>query len=399
MTKAKTSSTRARYTLEFKREAVRLVEGGQSIAAAAQTLGVVSQTLFNWVKAQRQGKLTGADSKPVSAEQMEISRLRAELARVTMERDILGKSDGVLRKGSEVKYAFILNHQSVWPISVQCRVLKVSISGYHEHFVRRASGVQRRHLSDDALLVHIKAIHAQTHGAYGWPRIWKTLLGRGIRVGKERVQKLMKLHGIRAKGKRRFKVTTDSNHDLPISSNVLNREFTVAEPDKVWVGDITYIATDEGWLFLAVVIDLFSRQVVGWSLRENMTREIVMDALRMAWFRRHPGKQSGLIFHSDRGSQYASEDFRDLLKEYDITSSMSRRGNCWDNACSETLFGSLKVERLHGQRFATRRQAKDEVMAWLTWYNSTRMHSTLAYVSPMQFEKNWLAAQPKQASS
>ena len=298
-----------------------------------------------------------------------------------------------------MKYAFIEGHRRVWPISVQCRVLEVSISGYHEHFVRSASSVQRRHLSDDALLVHIKAIYAETRGAYGWPRIWKTLLGRGIGVGKDRVQKLMKLHGIKARGKRRFKVTTDSNHDLPISPNVLNREFAVAQPDKVWVGDITYIATDEGWLFLAVVIDLFSRQVVGWSLRENMTRDIVMDALRMAWFRRHPGKQSGLIFHSDRGSQYASQDFRDLLKEYDITSSMSRRGNCWDNACSETLFGSLKVERLHGQRFETRRQAKDEVIAWLLWYNSARMHSTLAYVSQMQLEQNWFAAQPKQANS
>ena len=225
-----------------------------------------------------------------------------------------------------MKYAFIVSHRREWPISVQCRVLEVSISGYHEHFVRRASNAQRRHLSDDALLVHIKAVYAETRGAYGWPRIWKTLLGRGIRVGKERIQKLMKLHGIRAKGKRRFKVTTDSNHDLPISPNVLNREFTVTEPDKVWVGDITYIATDEGWLFLAVVIDLFSRQVVGWSLRESMTRDIVMDALRMAWFRRHPGKQSGLIFHSDRGSQYASHDFREMLKEYDIISSMSRRG-------------------------------------------------------------------------
>ena len=298
-----------------------------------------------------------------------------------------------------MKYAFIMSHRRVWPISVQCRVLEVSISGYHEHFVRAASSAQRRHLSDDALLVHIKAIHAETRAAYGWPRTWKTLLGRGIRVGKERVQKLMKLHGIRAKGKRRFKVTTDSNHDLPVAPNVLNREFMVAEPDKVWVGDITYIATDEGWLFLAVVVDLFSRQVVGWSLRENMTRDIVMDALRMAWFRRHPGQQSGLIFHSDRGSQYASEAFRILLKEYNITASMSRRGNCWDNACSETLFGSLKVERLHGQRLQSRRQAKDEVIAWLTWYNSTRMHSTLDYVSPMQFEQNWLAAQRKQANS
>ena len=298
-----------------------------------------------------------------------------------------------------MKYAFIERHRRVWPISVQCHVLGVSAAGYHEHFVRRANASQRRHLSDDALLVHIKAIHAESHGGYGWPRVWRELLARGIRVGKERVRKLMQLHGIRAKGKRRFKVTTDSRHDLPIAPNLLGQQFTVAEPDKVWVGDITYIATGEGWLFLAVVIDLFSRQVVGWSLRPDMTRSIVIDALRMAWFKRHPDKSGGLIFHSDRGSQYASGEFRAVLAEYGITSSMSRKGNCWDNACSETLFGSLKVERLHGQRFETRRQAMDEVIAWLLWYNRVRLHSTLAYVSPTRFEENWLANQPRQASA
>ena len=298
-----------------------------------------------------------------------------------------------------MKYAFIERHRRMWPVSVQCRVLRVSVAGYHAHLVRRASSAQRRHLSDEALLVHIKALYAETRGAYGWPRIWRELVARGIPVGKDRVQKLMQLHGIKARGKRRFKVTTDSRHELPISANLLNREFTVAEPDRVWVGDITYIATDEGWLYLAVVIDLFSRQVVGWSLREDMTSSIVIDALRMAWFKRHPGKQAGVLFHSDRGSQYASGAFRGVLQEYGITSSMSRRGNCWDNACSETLFGSLKVERMHGQRFETRRYAKDETIAWLLWYNKARLHSTLAYVSPMQFEQTWLAAQPRQASS
>ncbi len=300
-----------------------------------------------------------------------------------------------------MKYAFIEHHRWVWPISVQCRVLRVSVAGYREHLARRASRVgevrQRRHLSDEALLVHIKAIHAEMRGSYGWPRIWKELQARGMRVGKDRVQKLMQLHGIRAKGRRRFKVTTDSRHDLPIAPNLLDRQFMPAEPDTVWAGDITYIATDEGWLFLAVVIDLFSRQVIGWSLRADMTRDIVIDALRMAWFKRHPGQQAGLIFHSDRGSQYASKDFRDVLAAYGITASMSRRGNCWDNACSETLFGSLKVERLHGQRFKTRRQAMDEVVAWMLWYNQTRLHSTLGYVSPVQFEEHWLANQPRLA--
>jgi len=297
-----------------------------------------------------------------------------------------------------VKYAFVHRHRRVWPVSVQCRVLRISFTGYHEHFVRKASGAQRRHMSDDALLVHIKAIHAQSGASYGWPRICKELLARGIRVGKDRVQKLMQRHGIRARGKRRFKVTTDSGHDLPISPNLLERQFSVAQPNKVWAGDITYIATHEGWLFLAVVIELFSRQVVGWSLREDMTRDIVIDAVQMAWYKRHPDRQAGLIFHSDRGSQYASEQFSSVLKQYGITSSMSRKGNCWDNACSESLFGSLKVERLHGQRFETRRQAMDETVAWLLWYNSTRLHSTLAYVSPIQFEQNWLANQLGQAN-
>ena len=244
-----------------------------------------------------------------------------------------------------MKYAFIEHHRWVWPISVQCRVLRVSVAGYRVHLARRASRVgevrQRRHLSDEALLVHIKAIHAEMRGSYGWPRIWKELQARGMRVGKDRVQKLMQLHGIRAKGRRRFKVTTDSRHDLPIAPNLLGREVTPGGPGTVWAGDLTHIAADEGWLFLAVVIDLFSRQVIGWSLRADMTRDIVIDALRMAWFKRHPGQQAGLIFHSDRGSQYASKDFRDVLAAYGITASMSRRGNCWDNACSETLFGSL----------------------------------------------------------
>lgn len=210
-------------------------------------------------------------------------------------------------------------------------------------------------------------------------------------------QKLMQLHGIRAKGKMRFKVTTDSNHDLPIAPNLLDRQFNVQAPDRVWAGDITYIATDEGWLFLAVVIDLFSRQVIGWSLRADMTRDIVIDALRMAWFKRHPSKRAGLIFHSDRGSQYASKDYRDALAEYGITASKSRRGDRWDNACSETLFVSLKVERLNGQRFKTGRQAMDEVIAWMLWYNRTRLRSTLAYLSPMRFDEDWLANQPRQA--
>ncbi len=288
-----------------------------------------------------------------------------------------------------MKYALIRRNRRLWPIRVQCRVLGVSVAGYHEHIARRLTVARRRHLSDQALLVHIRAVFAAHRGAYGWPRIWRQLRAEGIRVGKLRVQQLMQQHGIRARGKRRFRVTTDSRHGLPIAPNLLNRNFTVAAPNRVWAGDMTYIQTEEGWLFLAVVLDLFSRRIVGWSLREDMRSELVVDALRMAWLQRSPDRKTELIFHSDRGSQYASSDFNQVLNECSIQPSMSRKGNCWDNACSETLFASLKVERLHGQRFQTIRQAKDETLDWLLWYNRTRLHSTLKYLSPMQFEQQW----------
>jgi putative transposase len=288
-----------------------------------------------------------------------------------------------------VRYAFIQHNRLVWPISVQCRVLRVSVSGYHQHVRRRQQIAQRRHLSDAALLVHIRAVFAANRGAYGWPRVWRQLLRQGVRVGKLRVQRLMRQHGIRARGKRRFRITTDSRHGLPVAPNLLDRNFTAASPNRAWAGDVTYIPTEEGWLYLAVVMDLFSRRIVGWSMRGDMRSEIVIDALEMAWFQRSPDKDRGLIFHSDRGSQYASREFNQVLDECRITPSMSRKGNCWDNACSETLFGSLKVERLHGMRFETIRQAKDETLDWLLWYNRTRLHSTLKYVSPMQFEQEW----------
>lgn len=289
-----------------------------------------------------------------------------------------------------MKYAFIRQHRRLWPIRIQCQVLGVSAAGYHEHLLRRRSLQPRRHLSDEALLVQIRAVYAESRGAYGWPRIWRELKQQGIRVGKQRVQQLMQQHGIRARGKRRFRVTTTQRRPgLPVAENILNRQFTVTVPNQVWAGDITYIDTNEGWLYLAVVLDLFNRQVIGWALAEDLRQELVMDAFQMAWFRRGLGTEAGLLFHSDRGSQYAGAAFQKLLRRYRVQPSMSRKGNCWDNACSETLFGSLKGERLHGQRFQTRQQARNEVLDWLHWYNGKRLHSTLNYVSPIEYEREW----------
>jgi transposase InsO family protein len=295
-----------------------------------------------------------------------------------------------------VKYAWIAKHKSAWPVSLSCEVLGVSASGYFEHWRRKGSAKPskpggNKRISDEALLVHIKAIHAQVKQEYGWPKMWKELVARGIRVGKERVRKLMQRNGIKAKSKGKFVVTTDSKHDLPIAPNMLARDFTAERPNQVWTTDITYIATDEGWLYLVVLLDLYSRQVVGWSMKEHMQASLVVDALRMAYFRRRP--EPGLIVHSDRGSQYCGHEFQNALKGYAMLSSMSRKGDCWDNAPTESLWGHLKVARLHGRRFASRREAMDEVIDWLGFYNSTRLHQTLGYVSPMTFEKRWFAAQ------
>ncbi len=299
-----------------------------------------------------------------------------------------------------MKYAFIQRHRRVWPVTVQCSALDVSVRGFRQYVHRLAQpgggANDAGRIGAMALLAHIKAIHAEYKGAYGCPRMVRELKRRGIHVGKERVRKVMKEHDIRARAKRKYKATTNSNHGLPVCENLLNRNFQSDQPDRVWTGDITYIGTQEGWLYLAVVIDLFSRQVVGWAMGERMTRQLVIDALTMAWFRRRPEKD--LIFHSDQGSQYASGDFRKLLHRYGMQGSMSRKGNCWDNAVTETLFGSLKVERLHDTRLKTRRQAKDEVIDWISFYNRKRMHSTLGYISPMDFEEIWRRQQTRLAA-
>ena len=302
-----------------------------------------------------------------------------------------------------MKYAWIAQHKARWPVTLACEVLEVSASGYFEQRRRSRpdqSGGQccgsAQRISNDALLVHIRAIHAEVKQEYGWPTMWKELKSRGMRVGKERVRRLMQLHGIQARGKRKFVVTTDSRHTLPVAPDLVQRNFQPEAPDRLWTSDITYIATNEGWLYLAAVIDLFSRQVVGWSMQPHMQAGLVTDALRMAWFRRRPA--AGLIFHSDRGSQYCGHQFQDALKGYAMRSSMSRKGNCWDNAPTESLWGRLKVGRLYGQTFETRRQAMDEIIDWLTFYSHRRLHSTLAYISPLQFEKSWHAVQLKKAA-
>lgn len=266
-----------------------------------------------------------------------------------------------------------------------CHVLKVSRSGYYAWVDRPESERER---DNRRLLVLIKAAHKKSNKTYGSPRIHQQLLKDGERCSEVRVAKLMANNGIRAERKRKFVVTTDSKHDHPVAENVLDRQFDVSEPNKVWGSDITYIWTDEGWLYLAGVLDLCSKSVVGWSMDERIQSGLVIDALEMAYRRRCP--DPGLLHHSDRGSQYASWDYREKLSDYGMEISMSRKGNCWDNAVVESFFGTLKRELVHNRRFRTRQEARKAIFEYIeVFYNRERLHSSLGYMSPADFEKEW----------
>lgn len=266
-----------------------------------------------------------------------------------------------------------------------CRVLGVSRSGYYS-WSNRPESLKRQ--QDKALLVSIRGIFTDSRGTYGSPRVHRTLRNRDVPCGKNRVANLMRKDGLRARMKRRFKATTNSKHNLPVAGNLVQRNFVPEQPDQIWAGDITYVWTSEGWLYLAVVLDLFSRSVVGWAMEKYMTRHLVMNALDMAIKRRQPAR--GLIHHSDRGSQYASGDFQELLNKHGIRCSMSRKGDCWDNAPVESFFGTLKQELIFHQRYYTRAHAKQSIFEYIErFYNRKRLHSTLGYQCPVDYEANY----------
>ena len=264
-----------------------------------------------------------------------------------------------------------------------CEVLEVPRSGYYAWKQQRPSARQQEY---ERLIPIAQQADKDSKGTYGARRIAKEIRKTGTPCGRTKAATVMALADITAKQKKKFKVTTDSKHNLPVAPNLLDREFTVSEPNRVYVGDITYIWTQEGWLYLAIVLDLFSRQVVGWSMNSRMTTELIKDALTMCYWRRKP--EPGVIFHSDRGSQYCSKEFRTLLATYQMTSSMSRKGNCWDNAVAESFFGSLKTERVFFSNYRTREDARRDITDYIEmFYNSRRLHSYLGYLSPREFEK------------
>jgi len=287
-----------------------------------------------------------------------------------------------------MKYRFISEHRETFKVGRMCKQLNVSRSGYYAWLKRPES---RRSRENRFLEDKIRVLHKASHGIYGSPRIHRDLVVSGLRCGKNRVARVMREAGIRSRTKRKFKATTDFKHNLPVAPNLLNQNFTAEAPDRAWVGDITYISTEQGWLYLAVLIDLYNRQVVGWSASSRMTRQLAIDALKMALGRRNPGK--GLMHHRDRGSQYASAEYQNILKKRDMLRSMSRKGNCYDNAVAESFFGRLKSEWVNHQRYLSRSEAIQSLFYYIEiFYNRKRRHSSIEYETPQEYETILLAA-------
>jgi len=285
-----------------------------------------------------------------------------------------------------MKYAAIRECEVFFDIKMMCRLFSISRSGYYEWKQRAPSA---RSVRDTELIEKIRSIHHESRQTYGSPRMYAQLRKTGERISRKRVSRLMKVNGITVKTRRRFKATTNSKHKHSIAENLLDRVFApreIGSPNRYWAGDITYIDTTEGWLYLAVVIDLYSRRVVGWAMSHSMASQLVTDALKMAFERCTPGH--GVLYHSDRGSQYAGDDSRKLLEKYRMTCSMSRKGNCWDNAVVESFNATLKTELIHRQRWQTREEARAATYEFIeVWYNRKRLHSTLGYRSPEEFER------------
>ncbi len=284
-----------------------------------------------------------------------------------------------------MKYRFIDQQKDTHPVTLLCQALGVSPQAYYQCHKRERCPRSR---SNEALLEQIRSVHQQSRRTYGSPRVHQELRAQGIQCSRKRVARLMRTHGVRARTVRGFRATTDSAHGLPVAPNSLDRRFTVTSPNRSWVTDITYVPTQEGWLYLAVVLDLFSRRVVGWAMSERMTAQLVTSALSMAVRQRRP--RAGLLVHSDRGSQYASEFYQRCLAAGQFVCSMSRRGNCWDNSVAESFFHTLKGELIHHVEYQTRAQARTEIFEFIeVFYNRTRRHSTLNYQPPLLYERQY----------
>ncbi|PZR70601.1 MAG: IS3 family transposase [Stutzerimonas stutzeri] len=380
-----------KYTVEFREAAVRqVVDGKRSVPQVARALEMSDKTLANWVMKARKGQplLKRQPAQPMSDLQAECTRLRQENARLKIEKEILKKGSGVLCQGVDVKYAWIEANRDSYSVTLMCRLLGVSRSGVHAARVRAPSA---RAQTDAQLTEEIRRQQRKHRGRYGRRRMSRALgdvLGRP--VNEKQVGRLMRQSGLQSRKRRRFRVvTTDSKHAHPIAPNVLARDFAATAPNQKWLADLTYVPTAEGWLYLALILDLFSRKLVGWAMSDAMPQELTLEALHMALGWRDP--PDGLTHHSDRGSQYAANGYRGVLAARGITVSMSRTGNCWDNAPMESVNGTVKVECVHGAQFKTRAEAAQALVEYFGYYNTERLHSSLGYLTPSEFERRWRA--------
>ena len=377
---------RRKFTREFKLEAVRLIkERGVSFAQASQDLSVHESQLRSWVKAfadDPQYSFPGqGQMKP---EQAEIARLKREVTRLKAERDILKKAAAYFAKELTSKFSFIAKHRGIWPADWLCGALGVSRGGFYAWLTRPRS---QRSRSDEELAAKVRTSFLASDRTYGARRVWHDLLAEGVSCGLHKIQRLMRIQALRARPRRRrLPPDLGERQATAVAPNVLDRSFEAPAPNRKWIADFTYVWTAEGWLYVAAVVDLFSRRVVGWSMSAAMTAQLVTDALVMAIWRR--GKPDALLHHSDRGSQYSSEQFQRLMTDHGVVCSMSRSGNVWDNAAMESFFSSLKTERTGRKMYRSRDEAKADVFDYIErFYNTKRRHSTIGYMSPMEFER------------
>ncbi|MBA5418399.1 IS3 family transposase [Klebsiella pneumoniae] len=371
-----------RYPEEFKIEAVKqVVDRGYSVASVATRLDITTHSLYSWIKKYGPDSST---NKEQSDAQAEIRRLQKELKRVTDERDIFKKSRGVLRKAVRLRYAFIRDNTCCWPVRLLCRVLDVHPSGFYAWLQQPHS---QRHQADLRLTGQIKQFWLESGCVYGYRKIHLDLRDSGQQCGVNRVWRLMKRVGIKAQVGYRSPRARKGEASI-VSPNRLQRQFNPDAPDERWVTDITYIRTHEGWLYLAVVVDLFSRKIIGWSMQSRMTKDIVLNALLMAVWRRNPQKQ--VLVHSDQGSQYTSHEWQSFLKSHGLEGSMSRRGNCHDNAVAESFFQLLKRERIKKKSYGTREEARSDIFDYIEmFYNSKRRHGSSDQMSPTEYENQY----------
>ncbi|ATF47976.1 TPA: IS3 family transposase [Salmonella enterica] len=371
-----------RYPEEFKIEAVKqVVDRGYSVASVATRLDITTHSLYAWIKKYGPDSST---NKEESDAQAEIRRLQKELKRVTDERDIFKKSRGVLRKAVRLRYAFIRDNTCCWPVRLLCRVLDVHPSGFYAWLQQPHS---QRHQADLRLTGQIKQFWLESGCVYGYRKIHLDLRDSGQQCGVNRVWRLMKRVGIKAQVGYRSPRARKGEASI-VSPNRLQRQFNPDAPDESWVTDITYIRTHEGWLYLAVVVDLFSRKIIGWSIQSRMTKDIVLNALLMAVWRRNPQKQ--VLVHSDQGSQYTSHEWQSFLKSHGLEGSMSRRGNCHDNAVAESFFQLLKRERIKKKIYGTREEARSDIFDYIEmFYNSKRRHGSSEQMSPTEYENQY----------